>query len=218
MQTITILIADDHDLVRAGFRNLVNSLPGYEVVGEAQNGQKALDQIDALQPDIVLMDITMPVLNGLEATRFVVKKYPQVRVVILSMHDVEEYVVEALRAGAVGYLLKDASVDELARALKAASTGKMVLSEGISAQVLRYFKEDQKTSGLATLTDRQREVLRLIGEGFTTYEIANQLCISPKTVGAHRKNIMERLEIYDIPGLIRYAIQKGVATTFRIDS
>jgi len=210
---LRILIADDHELVRAGFRNLIENFPDLEVVAEANDGQEALGLIAHHNPDIVLMDISMPGLGGLEATRRAVKDFPQVRIIILSMHAIDEYVIQALRAGASGYLIKDSSPAELILALKTVTAGETYLSPGVSRHMLAYIQDGAKQSLLEELTDRQRQILQLIGEGCTTIEIANRYHISPKTVGAHRKNIMERLNIHDISGLMRFAIQRGLVST-----
>jgi DNA-binding NarL/FixJ family response regulator len=219
MNVIRVLLADDHTLVRAGIRSLLQNLPGIQVVGEAGNGREALSRIEALRPDVVLMDIAMSDLNGLEATARVIKEYPGVRVIILSMHANEEYVWQALRAGASGYLLKDAGMAELEIAVKAVARGETYLSPPISKQVISDYMhrtggEPEPGGGSAheldRLTPRQREILQLIAEGSTTQAIAQKLDISIKTVETHRTQLMERLNIHDIAGLVRYAIRVGL--------
>lgn len=213
MDAIHVVLVEDHKLVRAGMRALLQSVPGVEVVGEAGDGQEALVQIARYQPDVVLMDIAMPGMNGLVAAMQVAQEYPAVRVVMLSMHANEEYVWQALRAGAVGYLLKDASTSELEIALRAVMEGATYLSPAISKRVVAYIERmGGETDSLERLTARQREVLRLVAEGCTTQEIAGRLNLSGKTVETHRAQIMERLGIYDMAGLIRYAIRKGLVT------
>lgn len=214
MTTLRILIADDHTLVRAGFRSLLEKLDGCEVVAETGDGREALRLVGQLQPDVVLMDVKMPGLNGLEATARISRDYPTVRVVILSMYTNEEYVLQALRAGAVGYLLKDAATVELQLAIQAAARGEMYLSPSISKRVLQDYIQLVGSSGgmLDALTARQREVLQLIAEGRTMKEIAQILHISPKTAEAHRAQLMERLDIHDITGLVRFAIRVGLVT------
>lgn len=212
MKPIRILIVDDHTLVRAGIRSLVEKLPEVQVVAEARDGRDALRLVKTQRPDVVLMDIAMPGLNGLEATKQMAKEFPHSHVLILSMHASEEYVWQALRAGAAGYLLKGAELAELALAIKAVSVGETYLSPPISKHVIRDYLE--RTGGEATLperlTPRQREILQLIAEGVTTKEIAETLRISVKTAETHRAQLMERLGIHDIAGLVRYAIKIGL--------
>ncbi|MEJ2208863.1 MAG: response regulator transcription factor [Anaerolineae bacterium] len=212
MTSIRVLLADDHMLVRAGFRALIETLPGIEVVAEANNGREALELIARHQPHVVLMDIAMPGLNGLEAVGRVSEEYPHVRAIILSMHANDEYVLRALRAGAAGYLLKDALPDELEMAIRAVAAGESYLSPVVSKHVAEYVRRTAKgeSHALDRLTPRQREVLQLIAEGHTTQSIAHLLNLSTKTIETHRMNLMRTLDIHDIAGLVRYAIQQGV--------
>ncbi len=216
MTKISVLLADDHTLVRAGFRNMLEGINTVEVIAEAGDGREALALIERHRPDVVLMDIAMPGLNGLEAARRVSKDFPNVHVVILSMHASEEYVLRALNAGAAGYLLKDADPAELELAIKAARQGNTYLSPPVSRQVSEYIQRTGgKDSSLEKLTPRQREVLQLIAEGQTNREIAHTLGISVKTVETHRMKLMKRLDIHDIAGLVRYAIRKGLVSLER---
>jgi DNA-binding NarL/FixJ family response regulator len=212
MSTIKVVIADNHTLVRAGFRSLVEEIDGTEVIGEAENGREALHLVATLKPHLVLMDIAMPELNGLEATHRISHDFPQVRVLVLSMHANEEYVYQALRSGAMGYLLKDSSTEELELAIRAVARGETYLSPTVSKYVVsdyvRRLGEDD--SPLDHITPRQREILQLIAEGKNTKEIADILYISPKTVETHRMQLMERLDIRDVAGLVRYAIRIGL--------
>jgi DNA-binding NarL/FixJ family response regulator len=214
MTRLRILIADDHTLVRAGFRSLLEKLPDCAVVAEVGDGREALRLVAQLQPDVVLMDVKMPSLNGLEATARISRDHPSVRVVILSMYTNEEYVLQALRAGAVGYLLKDAVTAELQLAIQAAVRGEMYLSPSISKRVLQDYIQLVGSGGgmLDALTLRQREVLQLIAEGRTMKEIAQSLQISVKTAESHRTQLMERLDIHDVTGLVRFAIRVGLLT------
>jgi DNA-binding NarL/FixJ family response regulator len=214
MKTIRILIADDHALVRAGFRSLLEKLDDCEVVADVGDGREVLRLLEQLQPDVVLMDVKMPGLNGLEATARITRDYPNVRVVILSMYTNEEYVIQALRAGAAGYLLKDAAIPELHLAVQAAVRGEMYLSPAISKRVLMDYVQLVGGGGgmLDALTGRQREVLQLIAEGHTIKEVAQILQISVKTAEAHRTQLMERLDIHDVTGLVRFAIRVGLVT------
>jgi len=210
--TIRILLADDHNLMRAGIRSLLEKISGVEVVGEASDGREALTLVKSLIPNIVLMDIAMAGLNGLEATLRVAREFPQVRVIILSMHANEEYVVQTLRAGAAGYLLKDAATAELELAIHAVARGDTYLSPAISRRVVEdYLGRTGNHRSLAEqLTPRQREILQLIAEGKSTKEIAFVLNLSIKTVETHRTQLMARLNIHDVPGLVRQAIRMGL--------
>jgi DNA-binding NarL/FixJ family response regulator len=212
MQPIKVLLADDHTLVRAGFRVLLQDIPGVQVVAETGDGRSALALVQTHQPDVVLMDIAMPELNGLLATERLVQDYPRMRVVILSMHANEEYVWQALRVGAAGYLLKDADIVELELALKAVMRGETYLSPAISKQVISDYvrRVAGGSDGQDQLTPRQREILRLIAQGCSTQEIARNLAISVKTVETHRAQLMDRLNIHDVPGLVRYALRTGL--------
>jgi len=208
-----VLLADDHPIVRAGIRVELERLPKVQIVGEASDGRQALEMAGALKPDIVFMDISMPGLNGLEATARMTKDFPQVRVVILSRHENEEYYWQALRSGACGYLLKKAAIAELAPALQRVLDGEIYLSREISARLrnkLPLQKVAHAKNPLEELTGRQREILQLIAEGQTTKAIALVLKVSPKTVEYHRAKLMQRLSIFDIPGLVRFAVRSGL--------
>ena len=207
-----VLLADDHHLVRAGLRALLENQPGVEVVGEAGDGREALDMIERHRPDVALLDITMPGMNGLEVASRVDKASPRTRVVVLSMHAGEAYVAQALRVGVVGYLLKDAAAAELGLALDAVRRGEVYLSPAISRTVVDGFLKAGKPADdpLASLTSRQREILQLIAEGNSTKEIAASLDVSVKTVETHRAQLMDRLDIHDVAGLVRFAIRSGL--------
>lgn len=207
-----ILIAEDHTLVREGLVALIKNLPGLQVVAEAKDGYEALELVKAHKVDILLMDIAMPGLNGLEATSRLARDYPDVKVIILSMHSNEEYVFQSLKAGAKGYILKDAGTAELELAIDAVSRGGTFLSPAISKHVIdNYLRhDDDSKSPFKQLTPRQREILQLIAEGRTTKDIAKKLDLSVKTVESHRMQLMERLDIHDVAGLVRYAIRTGI--------
>lgn len=223
MNSTRVLLVDDHLLVRAGLRTLLEQMPDTEVVGEASNGREALDLIKANPPDVVLMDITMAEMNGLVATAQVSHDFPQVRILMLSMHATKEYVTQALQAGASGYLLKDAAPTELELAIRSVMRGEKYLSPAVSTHVIADYlqrasgnltsKADTASSSTTPLTLRQREILQLIAEGNTTKEIAAKLTLSVKTVETHRTQLMERLDIHDIAGLVRYAIRVGLVTS-----
>lgn len=210
-----LLLADDHSLVRAGIRSLLEKISGVEVVGEASNGRDALELIKTELPDLVLMDIAMKELGGLEALPRITKNFPTVKVIILSAHANEEYVIRALRSGAAGYMLKDAATLELELAISAIGEGKTYLSPAISRTVIDSYLErvGSASSPIEQLTARQREILQLIAEGRNTKEIAGTLEISVKTVEAHRLQLMARLDIHDVPGLVRYAIRSGLVSS-----
>jgi DNA-binding NarL/FixJ family response regulator len=212
MTAVRVMLVDDHKLVRAGLRALLESLEGVEVVAEAAHGREALSLMPGHHPDIVLMDIGMPEMNGLEATTRIVKEFPASRVIILSMHSSEEYVLKALRAGAAGYLIKDAGSAELEVAVRAVARGESYLSPAVSKLVVGEYM--RRVSGeenpLDVLTPRQREILQLLAEGHNTQDIAQILNISVKTVETHRAQIMDRLDIHDLAGLVRYAIRAGL--------
>jgi DNA-binding NarL/FixJ family response regulator len=212
-KSIRVLLADDHTLVRAGIRSLLEKLPGVEVAGEASDGREVMDLLREQQPDVVLMDISMPGLNGLQALARITRDFPSVRVIILSMHPNDEYVMQALKSGAAGYLLKRAATAELPLALKAVVGGAIYLSQEISSQFLKKFPLQQvarSTSPLERLTPRQREILQLLAEGQTTKATASILNLSAKTVEYHRAKLMEGLKIFDIPGLVRFAMRTGL--------
>jgi len=208
--TLRVLLADDHKLVRAGIRALLEDMPDVEVVGEADDGRQALAMAGELRPDLVLMDIAMKGMNGLEATAQLRQDYPDCGVIILSMHASSDYVEQALRAGANGYMLKDAATLELQLALAAVSRGDTYLSPTVSALIVQGYLRKEKTAGNELLTPRQMEILSMIAAGHNTKEIAYQLKLSIKTVETHRAQLMDRLDIHDIAGLVRYAIRTGL--------
>jgi len=213
IKPIRVILADDHTLVRAGMRALLEKLPKVEVVGEAGDGRQALQLVKRHRPDVVLMDISMPGLNGLDSSQRMTVEYPDARVIILSMHDNEEYYWRALKAGAAGYLLKKAATTELGIALEQVVRGEIYLSREIS---LRLAKRSSwqgmvgRKSPLEQLTSRQREILQLVAEGQNTKQIGEILKLSPKTVEYHRMKLMDGLKVYDIPGLVRFALRVGL--------
>ena len=214
MVPLTIVLADDHHLVRGGVRSLLESLPGVTIVGETGDGREALDLVEKHRPDVILLDITMPGLSGLEVAARVAGVSPRTKVVMLTMHAGETYVAQALRAGIAGYLLKDSAIAELEMALEAVSRGETYLSPAVTSRVVTSFLSGQgpPVGPLEGLTSRQREVLQLIAEGRSTKEIAVQLGVAIKTIETHRTQIMERLDIHDIAGLVRFAIRAGLVS------
>jgi DNA-binding NarL/FixJ family response regulator len=209
MSDASVILVDDHNLVRAGLRALLDSIGGVRVVAEAADGAAALELVRREPPDAVVTDITMKGMGGLELAAILQREYPQVRVVILSMHAEEDYVQQALAAGVSGYLLKDAAMLELELALRAALRGETYLSPAVSRQVVNGYVQANAASP-EVLTPRQREILILIAEGVAAKEIAYRLDISAKTVEAHRSQMMDRLDIHDIAGLVKFAIRTGL--------
>ena len=211
---IRVLIADDCALIRAGIRTLVQSFAGVELVAEAADGSEALTLIARHRPEVVLMDISMPRLSGLEALSRVAKDFPDVRVIIVSMHMNEELVLQAMHAGAAGYVIKNSSPAELELAVRAVARGDTYLSPAVSKIVIgNYVKHGAHVANpLQRLTSRQREILQLIAEGSSTKEIAKTLGLSVNTVEAHRTQLMKALDIHDIAGLVRFAIRTGLTS------
>jgi DNA-binding NarL/FixJ family response regulator len=211
---IRLLLADDHLLIRASLRSLLSEFPGFEVIAEAGDGREAFELVGKHQPDVVLMDIAMAGLNGLEATRLIRKEYPRVHVIVLSAHASERHVLQALRSGAQGYILKESAPRELELAIDAVARGQLFLSPAISRQVIDVFlgQMGDSTDPLDQLTPRQREILQLIAEGHSSKQIAHRLDASVKTIESHRASLMDRLDIHDIAGLVRYAIRQGLVS------
>ena len=212
---IRVLIADDHPLMRRGLADILGGVDDIEVVGSAEDGAAALALAHAIRPDIVLMDISMPGLNGLEATRQIVKAHQSVRVIVLSMHATDQHVLRALRAGASGYVLKGSLPRELELAIESVARGEIFLSPAISRHVIEVYLSQSADKGvdpLEHLTPRQREILQLIAEGKSSKQIAQILKASVKTIESHRASLMERLDIHDVAGLVRYAIRFGLVS------
>jgi len=212
MSNIRVILTDDHQLIRASLRSLLTAFAGIEVVAEASDGREAIELVAKHCPDVILMDIAMAGLNGLEATRLIAKEYPHSRTIMLSMHTSEQYVLSALRAGASGYLLKESAPRELEIAIKAVARGEIFLSPAISRHVIDVFlnRGDNRKTSLESLTPKQREILQLVAEGYSSKEIAQMLNASVKTIESHRASLMERLDIHEVAGLVRYAIRNGL--------
>lgn len=210
--SIKVLVADDHKVVREGLRTLIEKQPGMEVIAEAENGRMALKLIKKLSPDIAIMDIAMPDLNGIEATRQIVAEAPSTKVIALSMHSDRQFVTRMMSAGASGYLLKDCAFEEVARAIRSVMARQIYLSPKIVSIVVKAFlrRSEPSDSMLSVISPREREVLQLIAEGKTTKQIALRLHISAKTVDTHRRNIMDKLDIHSVAELTKYAIREGL--------
>ena len=213
--SLKILLADDHKIVRDGLKSLLKKEDGMEVVGEADNGRKTVQLARDLEPEIIIMDISMPDLNGVEATRQILADSPDVKIIALSMHSDKRYVRAALSAGASGYLLKDSAFEELVEAIRTVDTGRFYLSTGVVGVVVKDYVGSQANKEALTsdlLSAREREVLQLLAEGKSTKEIASDLYVSVKTIETHRQNIMQKLDIHTIAGLTRYAIREGLTS------
>jgi DNA-binding NarL/FixJ family response regulator len=207
-----VLLADDHTIVREGLLSLLHEQQDIVVVGAAEDGRDAVEQARRTFPDVVVMDIAMPLLNGIEATRQLTRLLPSTKVIVLTMYVDEEYVLRALQAGVRGYLLKKAAASELLQAIRAVDRGDFYLSSDISRTVVeRFFSSDDPAAEKGvTLSDRERQILQLVAEGHTNRQMAIALGITPKTVDTHRTRLMTKLDIHDTPGLVRYAIRKGL--------
>lgn len=211
--TISVLLADDHHVVRQGLRVLLESTPEFSVVGETGDGLEVVDLVERLNPDVLVVDVMMPGLNGLEVTRRASKAAPQTGIVVLSMYGNEAYVQEALRNGAVGYVLKNASTADLIHAVREAAAGRRYLGPPLSERAIEAYVQKAKETTLdmyETLTAREREVLHLTAEGLSNTEIAARLFLSPRTVEAHRANLMHKLDLHTQTDVIRYALQRGI--------
>ena len=209
-----IFIAEDYTILREGLRALVSSDPNFEVVAEAKDGQSAIRGVQESKPDLALMDLSMPRMSGMDAISEIKRRRPETRIVALTVHKAEEYVIEALRAGADGYVLKDASYKELMVAIKSVLAGRRYISPGISDRLIEAYLEikgpGKVKSQWDSLTSRERQVLKLIGEGYKNMEIADYLCISPKTVEKHRSNLMKKLDLHSASKLTAYAAVRGL--------
>jgi two-component system response regulator NreC len=212
---IKIILADDHQIVRHGLRSLLSSEPDMEVIGEADNGRAVVKLVQEKSPDVVIMDISMPDLNGIEATRQILNERPGIKIIALSMHSDSLFVLNMFKAGASGYLLKDCALEELVKAVRTVLSRKIYLSPGISDIVIKDFVigwSPSESSAYSILTTREREVLQLMAEGKSTNQIAESLCVSVKTVEAHRKQLMNKLDIHSVAELTKYAIRQGLTS------
>ena len=209
-----IVIAEDYTILREGLRSLLSSHPDFEIVGEAEDGQEAIRNVEKLKPDLALMDLSMPRMNGMDAIKEIKKRSPQTKVLVLTVHKSEEYIHAALQAGADGYILKDSTHAELGLAIKNILEGKRYISPGISESLIEGYLEGRKKakppSTWDTLTQREREILKLIAEGYKNKAIAEYLCISVKTVEKHRANLMKKLDLHNIQALTALAMEKGL--------
>ncbi len=215
MKKIRILLADDHSIVRSGLRSLFRTTHEFIVVGEASNGDDAVRLAAKLHPDIAIMDISMPKMSGIEATKLIKQRHPDIKVLILTIHDNEEYIYEMIRAGANGYVLKDAEKQEIFTAVRTVASSEPFFSPGVSKLIVEKIAKDnaappRTSSPNLRLTKREEEVLRLVAEGLTSRAIADKLCLSISTINTHRTNLMQKLDIHETAGLVRFAIQEGL--------
>ena len=211
-----IVIAEDHTILREGLRSLLSSDPNFEIIGEAEDGREAIRCVEKFKPDLILMDLSMPRMNGMEAISEIKKRFKETKILVLTVHKTEEYILATLKAGADGYILKDSTHAELVMAVKNVLSGKQYISPGISEKVIEGYLEGRKTlktrTAWETLTQREREILKLIAEGYKNKEIADALCISVKTVEKHRANLMEKLDLHNVQALTTIAIEKGIVS------
>jgi DNA-binding NarL/FixJ family response regulator len=215
-KNLRIVLAEDHTILREGLRALLSADPAFKIVGEAQDGRDAVRCVEKLSPDLMLMDLSMPRMSGMDAIREIKKRFPETKVIALTVHKTEEYLLTTLQAGADGYVLKDATHKELVMAINNVMEGKPYLSPGVSEKVIEGYLEgkesSQAVSSWDTLSQREREVLKLIAEGFKNKEIAEELCISFKTVEKHRANLMKKLDLHNAAALTVYAVEKGLVS------
>jgi two-component system response regulator NreC len=213
---LRIVLADDHTILREGLRALLSADPNFEIVAEAEDGREAVRCVEKLGPDLLLMDLSMPRMSGIDAISEIKKRYPETKIIALTVHKTEEYLLATLQAGVDGYVLKDATHDELVMAIHNVRAGKPYLSPGISEKVIEGYLEGKEgslaVSSWQKLSQREREVLKLIAEGYKNKEIAEDLCISLKTVEKHRANLMKKLDLHNAAGLTVYAVEKGLVS------
>jgi len=211
-----IVLVEDHTILREGLRALINATDDFDVIAEAEDGLEAMRCLEKNKPDLILLDLVMPRMNGIPVIKEIKRRWPETKILVLTIHKSEEYIIEALHAGVDGYCLKDATHAELTSAIRCVLSGKSYLSPGISGKICEWFLQGKKMpescSSWDALTEREKEVLKLIGEGYMNKEISNYLCISVKTVEKHRSNLMKKLDLHNASALTSYAIQKGLIT------
>jgi two-component system, NarL family, response regulator NreC len=214
LDKIRVLLADDHTILRAGLKMMLNAQPDIETIGEASDGKQAISEAERLSPDVIIMDITMPECNGIEATRQIKRLLPDVRVLILTMHENEEYLFQTLRAGAAGYMLKEAADTDLISAIRVVSGGRFYLSPSAQSMLVSDYLQrvhtGEERDSYGALTEREREILKLVAEGYTNSQIGERLFISPKTVDTHRTHIMDKLNLHSRAELVKYAMRRGL--------
>ena len=217
MQPIKVILVDDHEIIRDGIKALLKGANGIEIVGEAENGREAIEILENGGIDLVLMDISMPVMNGIDATKYISKNFSEVKVMVLSMHDDESHIINMLKAGAVGYIFKNIGKVKLIEAINAVSSGDNFFAKEASQRIMEHFMQNkghEKKNGslkdIERLTDREKEVLRLIAEEYTNQEIADKLFLSPRTIDTHRRNLLQKLKVKNTAGLVKFAMKCGL--------
>jgi two-component system response regulator NreC len=209
-----IIIAEDHTILREGLRALLSSDPDLKIIGEAENGRDAIHCVETMEPDLILMDLSMPKMSGMDAIREIKRRFPGIKVLVLTVHKTDEYILASLEAGADGYVLKDATKTELMSAITTVLKGKRYLSPEVSGKVIDGYLEGKKSEKFKSvwdiITSREREILKLVAEGYKNKEIADYLCISVKTVDKHRTNLMKKLDLHSVSALTAFAIEKGL--------
>ena len=217
MQTIKVILVDDHEIIRDGIKALLKGADGIDIVGEAENGQEAIELLDKNNIDLVLMDISMPIMDGIDATKYISKNFSWVKVIVLSMHDDESHIINMLKAGAVGYVFKNTGKIKLIEAIKTVSSGESFFAKEASQKIMEHFMQNKGTEkrngsleDIHRLTEREKEVLRLIAEEYTNQEIADKLFLSPRTIDTHRRNLLQKLNVKNTAGLVKFAIKCGL--------
>jgi two-component system response regulator NreC len=214
LDKIRVLLADDHTILRAGLKMMLNAQPDIETVGEASDGRQAISEAERLSPDVVIMDITMPECNGIDATRHIKRLLPDVRILVLTMHENEGYLFQTLRAGAAGYMLKEAADTDLISAIRVVASGRFYLSPSAQSMLVSDYLQrvhtGEERDSYSALTEREREILKLVAEGYTNNQIGERLFISPKTVDTHRTHVMDKLNLHSRAELVRYAMRRGL--------
>jgi DNA-binding NarL/FixJ family response regulator len=218
MNTISVILADDHPMIRSGIRMLLKEADDISIVGEASNGEEAVTLTRDLTPDIIVLDLSMPKLSGIEAVRIITRRYPKTRILVLTMHENEEYILQIVKSGASGYIIKTSGKDELLKAIRTVAAGEKYFSHRVSEILVEGFirksdtGEEPNADKAGPLTRREKEILALVAQGLTNQEIGKKLFISHRTVDTHRTNIMQKLDIHDVANLVRYAVQHGIVS------
>lgn len=217
VQTIKVILVDDHEIIRDGIKALLKGAGEIEIAGEAENGQQAIEILKNREVDLILMDISMPVMDGIDATKYISRNFSDVKVIVLSMHDDESHIINMLKAGAVGYIFKNTGKTRLIEAIKTVSSGESFFAKEASQRIMEHFMQNkarEKRNGsmkdVEHLTEREKEVLKLIAEEYTNQEIANKLFLSPRTIDTHRRNLLQKLRVKNTAGLVKFAIKCGL--------
>lgn len=219
MNTTSVILADDHAMIRSGIRMLLKEAEDISIIGEAANGEEAVTLTRDLSPDVIVLDLSMPKLSGIEAVRIITRRFPKTKILVLTMHENEEYIVQIVKSGAAGYIVKTAGKDELLKAIRTVATGEKYFSHRVSEILVEGFMkkadgiEETQSGKTGPLTRREKEILALVAQGLTNQDIGKKLFISHRTVDTHRTNIMQKLDIHDVANLVRYAVQHGIVSS-----